>query len=184
MCINLWLYYLWIRKNARGRKRSTNKTPCYLLLKLKIFPNSCKVGNSVFTRVLLKEYCGNLALFSPSVFWTLLYFLMMVGDSDPLTWWRIEEDLLIRDVNKSGSECWARVYVLCTRETKKSLYIIMFAVYADWMICIHCLVWWINTTDVPGDQPRLTIDIVAILLISLRCKIKGFILLHAEYVST
>ena len=147
---------LFVNKEKCKKPKEVHKqnSPSYLLLKLKIFPNSCKVGNSVFTWVLLKEYCGNLAPFSPSVFCSLLYFLMMVGDFDPYTWWRIEEDLLIRDVNKSGSECWGRVYVLCIRETKKSLYIIMFGVYADWMICIHCLVWWINTTDVPGDQPR------------------------------
>ena len=71
------------------------------------------MGNSVFTRVLLKEYCGNLALFSPSVFSSLLlYFLMMVGDFDPYTWWRIEEDLLIRD----GEQIWIRVLrqILCS----------------------------------------------------------------------
>ena len=71
------------------------------------------MGKSVFTRVLLKEYCGNLALFSPSVFSSLLlYFLMMVGDFDPYTWWRIEEDLLIRD----GEQIWIRVLrqILCS----------------------------------------------------------------------
>ena len=93
----------------------------------------------------------------------LLYFLMMLGDFDPFSWWRIEEDLLIRD----GEQIWIREFMYSASwnwRKEELLENIMFGVYADWMICIHCLVWWINTTDVPGDHPsqtRLTIDIIS-----------------------